>query len=128
MPRYFHSLVLAATGRLNEARAEAEQAAALSGENSVTLSHLACLCARTGDRDAAAALVERLRQRAEGSYVPPMLLAWAHLARGEHEAALRRAEEALTVEDPHVSSHRLVSPAIVPAEPRFDTLIAGGWR
>jgi len=128
MPRYFHSLVLAAAGRLNEARAEAEQAVALSGENSVTLSHLVCLSVRTGHRNLADALFERLRQRAEDGYVPPMLLAWTHLVRGEHEAALRLAEEALAVKDPHVSSHRLFSPAVVPAEPRFDTLIAGGWR
>jgi serine/threonine-protein kinase len=127
MPRYFHSIVLAAAGRVDEARAEAEQASALSGENSVTLSHLLYLCVRTGERDRGAVLFERLRQRAEESYVPPMLLALAHLVRGEREAALRRAAEAIAVNDPHVSSHRLLSPAIIPPEPGFDALIAGSW-
>jgi hypothetical protein len=56
-----------------------------------------------------------------------MFLAWAHLARGETDQALRRVEDALAVNDPWVTVHRLYSPALVPAEPRVDTLIAGSF-
>jgi hypothetical protein len=57
-----------------------------------------------------------------------MLLAWAHLVRGERDAALRRLEEAVAGRDPHVSSHRLFSPAIVPGDPPFDAQVAKAWR
>ena len=54
-----------------------------------------------------------------------MFLAWLYLARGEPEAALGRAEEALAAKDPWFSSYRVFSPAIVPADPLVDDLVAG---
>jgi serine/threonine protein kinase/tetratricopeptide (TPR) repeat protein len=125
MPHYFLSLALAASGRLEEARAAAEQAVQLSAHNSVTLSHLVCLCTLTGDRERSDELFQRLQQRAGAVYVPPMLLAWAHTTRGETDAALRCVEEALAAKDPWISAHRLNRRAVVPAEPRVDAVIAG---
>jgi len=127
MPQYFFSLALAASGRPEQARAVAAKAARLSGDNSVTLSHLACLYARTDERKRSDDLLERLRRRAEDGYVPPVLLAWAHTIRGERDAAVRRAEEALAAKDPWVSAHRLYRLAVVPAEPGVDALIAGSF-
>jgi hypothetical protein len=83
------------------------------------------ICYHLGDRQAGDALFTLLQQKAQTGYVAPMFLAWLHLARGESVAALSRAEEALTTKDPWVSPHRLMSPVIVPADPRVDDLIAG---
>jgi len=128
MPRYFLSLVLAESDRLKDARAQAEKAVQLSGDNSVTLSHLAILCAATGDHARSGDLLARLQQRAEAGYVPPMLLAWAHMARGETEAALHRVQEALAAKDPWVSFHGIYNRAIVPPEPSVDALIAASFE
>jgi serine/threonine-protein kinase len=127
MPRYFFSLALAGSGRLEEARTAAEQAIELSADNSVTLSHLVCLCTLTGDRERGDGLFQHLRRRAEAGYVSPMLLAWAHTTRGETDAAVRRVEEALAAQDPWVSAHRLYTQALIPAEPRVDALIADSF-
>jgi serine/threonine-protein kinase len=127
MPRYFLSLALARTERLEDARAQAEKAVQLSGDNSVTLSHLAILCAATGDHARSGDLLARLQRRAEEGYVPPMLLARAHMARRETEAALHRVQEALAGKDPWVSFHRVYDPTVVPPEPRIDALIAASF-
>jgi hypothetical protein len=53
-----------------------------------------------------------------------MFLAWLHLARGEPEAALDRAKEALAAKDPWFCSHRIFCPVIVPPDPLVDDLFA----
>jgi TolB-like protein/Flp pilus assembly protein TadD len=125
MPKYWLSVALASGGRLEEARAAGEKALELSGGSSITQCNLAMICYHLGDRQAGDALFTLLQQKAQTGYVAPMFLAWLHLARGESVAALSRAEEALTTKDPWVSPHRLMSPVIVPADPRVDDLIAG---
>ena len=127
MPHYFLSVALGIGGRLVEARSEAETALELSGNSSITLCLLVCLCHLLGDGERREELFQRLLSRAEAGYVTPMFLAWAHLARGETDRALRRAEDAVAAKDPWVSVHQLYSPALVPAEPRVDALIAGSF-
>jgi hypothetical protein len=53
-----------------------------------------------------------------------MLLAWVHLMRGESDRAAREVERALEGRDPFVAVHRVYAPAILPADPRVDKLIA----
>jgi TolB-like protein/tetratricopeptide (TPR) repeat protein len=125
MSRYWLSVGLALGGCFAEARVAAEKALELSGGSSLTLYHLASICYRLGEKQAGDALFARLQQRAEAGYVAPMFLTWVHLARGEPEAALRCAREALTAKDPWVSPHRVMCPAIVPADPLVDELLAG---
>jgi Flp pilus assembly protein TadD len=125
MSRYWLSVGLALGGCFAEARVAAEKALELSGGSSLTLYHLASICYRLGEKQAGDALFARLQQRAEAGYVAPMFLTWVHLARGEPEAALRCAGEALTAKDPWVSPHRVMCPAIVPADPLVDDLLAG---
>jgi serine/threonine protein kinase/Flp pilus assembly protein TadD len=125
MPRYWLSVALASGGRFEEARDAGEKALELSGSNSLTQCNLALICYRLGDRQAGDALFTLLQQKAQAGYVAPMFLTWLHLARGEPEAALRRAEEALAAKDPWFSTHLLMSPAIVPANPHVDGLVAG---
>ena len=127
MPHYFLGQALAVLGRLAEARAESEKAVDLSGANSLTLSLLICVRHLLGDPERPDDLFARLQRRAVAAYVGPMFLAWAHLARGEADAALSRVEAALAAKDPWVMAHRLYSPAIVPAEPRVDALIAASF-
>jgi TolB-like protein/Flp pilus assembly protein TadD len=124
MPRYFQSLALATRGRLAEARPAAESALELSGGSSLTLSHLALVCYRLGDRPSADALVARLEKRLQAGYVSPMLRTWVHLARGEADRALATAAGALDGMDPWVTTHRLLCPALVPADPQVEALLA----
>jgi tetratricopeptide (TPR) repeat protein len=124
MPRYFQSMALATHGRLTEARAAAESALELSGGSSLTLSHLALVCYRLGDRPSADPLVTRLEERVKAGYVSPMLRTWVHLARGESEAALRTAQEALDAMDPWVVTHPHLCPALVPADPAVEERLA----
>jgi Flp pilus assembly protein TadD len=124
MPRYWLSVGLALGGRFAEARVAAEEALELADGSSLTLCNLAMICYRLGDRQSGDAVFNRLQQRAEAGYVAPMFLTWVHLARREPEAALRWAGEALTAKDPWVSPHRVMCPAIVPADPLVDDLLA----
>jgi serine/threonine-protein kinase len=124
MPHYFLSLALAGGGRLQEARAEAELAVGLSVENSVTLSHLVCLCTVLGDRNRSDDLFQGLLTRAETGYVSPMLLAWPHTILGDTDAALRRVEDAMSAKDPWLSAHRLYRQALGLQESQLDVLIA----
>jgi serine/threonine-protein kinase len=125
MPYFFIGYALARGGRLSEARVATARAVELSGGVSITLSVLACLCYLLGDRSTGDDLFDRLHRRAEAGYVAPMLLAWAHAARGDADTALQCVKDALAARDPWVVMHRLWSPAVFPAEPRVDALIAG---
>jgi hypothetical protein len=124
MPRYFQSLALATRGRLTEARTAAESALELSGGSSLTVSHLALVCYRLGDRATGDTQAARLEERRKAGYVSPMLRTWALLAGGAADRALATAAEALDAMDPWVSTHRLICPALVPAEPRVEGLLA----
>jgi len=128
MPRYWLSVGLANGGRFNEARTPAEKALELAGESSLTLCNLALICYRLGDREAGDVLFARLQQRAAKGYLSPMFLAWLHLARGEPDAALDRAKEALAAKDPWFSTHRVFSPTLVPPDPLVDDLVVGVFR
>jgi serine/threonine protein kinase/Tfp pilus assembly protein PilF len=126
MPRYWLSVGLASRGRFEEARVAGEKALELSGGTSLTQCNLATICYRLGDRQAGDALFARLQQRAQTGYVAPTFFTWAHLARGEPESALRCAEEALAAKDPWISTHHLLCPGIVPADPLVDDLLQRG--
>jgi hypothetical protein len=110
-------------GRFAEARVAAEKALELSGGNSLTLCHLANISYRLGERQSGDALFSRLQERAQTGYVSQMFLTWMHLARGELEAALRCAGEALTAKDPWVCTHRVMCADIVPVDPLVDDLV-----
>jgi len=124
MPSYWLSVGLATGGRFAEAKIAGEKALELSGDSSLTQCNLALICYRLGEKQAGDSLFATLQQRTHEGYVSPMFLAWLHLARGEPEAALDRAKEAFAAKDPWFSPHRVFSPAIVPADPLVDDLVA----
>ena len=123
-PRYWFSFALAAGGRLDEARKEAERALELSGGSSLTLVHLAGVAYRLGDEHSGNRLFTRLQDRAQARYVGRMFLTWAHLARGQPEAALRYAEEALAAKDPWVLPHHWMCSVFAVSDPHVDDLLA----
>jgi serine/threonine protein kinase/tetratricopeptide (TPR) repeat protein len=127
MPRYWLSVALASGGQFDEAKIAASKAVELSQGSSLTESNLALCCYSLGDKQSGDAIFESLQTRAQSSYVSPIFLAWLHLARGEREAALRRAEEALEAKDPWFGPHRVYSSVIVPADPQVDDLVAGAF-
>jgi serine/threonine-protein kinase len=124
MPSYWLSVGLGSGGQLAEAKVAAEKAVELSGGSSLTLCNQALIFYRYGNQRAGDALFESLQLRAHEGYISPMFLAWLHLARGEPEAALDRAKEALAAKDPWFCSHRIFCPVIVPPDPLVDDLFA----
>jgi tetratricopeptide (TPR) repeat protein len=120
MPRYFRSLALATSGRYEEAKSDAEAACELSNDGSLTLFQHAAVCYRLGERALGEEQFGRLQQRARAGYVAPMFLAWLHLHRGEEDAALCRAAEALAAMDPWAGFHHLFTPNLVPTNAAFE--------
>jgi len=125
MPHYYLSVLYAQAARLEEARAEAETAAELSGGVSITVAQLAQVCFLGGDRDRGDDHFRLLQERARASYVPPTFLAWIHLARQEPDDAFEHLQEAVRGNDPWLVFHRFVAPVIQPADARIDALLDG---
>jgi serine/threonine protein kinase/tetratricopeptide (TPR) repeat protein len=122
MPRLGLSIVQRKLGLLDDARASAELAFEMSGGLSRPAADLAILSYRTGDAARGDELFEMLQQRAGETWVPPTILGWLHLARGEVDAAYGRFEEAVQRNDPWITSFRAESLVSIPDEPRFDAL------
>jgi tetratricopeptide (TPR) repeat protein len=122
MPRFCLSVVQAKMARFDEARADAELAFEMSGGLSRPAANLATLSYQTGDVARGDELFEMLEQRARGSWVPPTILGWVHLVRGEIDEAYDRFDEAARRKDPLVSAFRVDSPGPIPDEPRFHEL------
>jgi predicted Zn-dependent protease len=124
LPRHYLGELLARRGRLREAATELEASLELSGAASISLALLAIVRILMGDRRGGDELVSRLQRRAEKVYVAPMFLAWVHLAQGDDDAALARTREALNANDGWLGFHRFVVPALAPADPRVEELLA----
>lgn len=125
MPHYSLGCLYALDSRLEEAKAESERAAHLSGGVSATVAQLACFCYLLGDTERGNTLFDMLQTRAHASYVPPTFIAWVHLARGEADEAVERVQEAASGNDPWLVFHRLMSPAYGLGDPRIATLLEG---
>ena len=124
LPHYHLGFLYIVASRLEEARAENEQAVELSGGVSATISQLACCHYLLGEKGHGDELFELLRQRARASYVPPTFLAWVHLTRGKVGDALEQLREAVRGKDPWLPFYRLIAPAFDPGgDPRIDVLL-----
>ncbi len=122
MPRFCLSFAQAKMGRFEEARANAELAFEMSGGLSGVAAALSILSYRTGDDVRGDELFEMLEERSRQTWVPPTLLGWLHLVRGETDAAYDRFEEAIRRKDPRIVTFRIDSPVPIPDEPRFHEL------
>ncbi len=122
MPRFCLSFLQAKVSRLDEARANAEMAVEMSGGLSRTIAQLAFVCYRMGDNSRGDELFEMLEQRARQTWVPPTIMGWLHLVRGEVEEAFDRFEEAAKRKDPLITTYRIDSYVPIPPHPRDEAL------
>jgi TolB-like protein/DNA-binding winged helix-turn-helix (wHTH) protein len=93
--------VLYLSGRFEEAAAEGEIALAMSGRHCWAMWTLALTCADSGKAADADALYAEMLARAHRQYLPPVPLAIAAAAAGMEDQAVRHAEEAFEIRDPH---------------------------
>ena len=109
-------------GLFEESRTNAELALEMSGGLSRPVAQLAILSYQVGDNVRGSELFVMLQERAERSWVPPTILGWLHLIRGEVDEAYERFAEGARRKDPLITSFRIDSPVSIPDEPRFDAL------
>jgi serine/threonine protein kinase/Tfp pilus assembly protein PilF len=122
-PEYWNGHLMLSLVHLNEGNARealeaAERALELAGDSSYPLMQVAMTYYLVGDRTRADELFARLKEKAEGEYVPSMFFVWNHLARGEMEEALRWLDRAFEEHDGWMCFYTLV-PMLIPDEPRF---------
>jgi serine/threonine protein kinase/Tfp pilus assembly protein PilF len=86
--------LLAGKGLYPEARAAAEQGAALSRGAAMSLANLAYVRARLGQPNEARQILQQLAQASKERYTPALAFAVAHLGLGEHDQALSWLEKA----------------------------------
>ena len=122
MSRFCLSFVQARMGLFEESRTNAELALEMSGGLSRPVAQLAILSYQVGDNVRGSELFVMLQERAERSWVPPTILGWLHLIRGEVDEAYERFAEGARRKDPLITSFRIDSPVSIPDEPRFDAL------
>jgi len=122
--RFCRSFVNMKASKPADARVDAEMAVEMSGGLSRTLTQLASICYLTGDDAKGDELFATLRKRAQKTWVPPTLLGWLHLTRGEVDEAFDQFEEALRRKDPLLPGHRIDSPVPIEPHPRLDALRA----
>jgi len=122
MPRFAIGLVQMKLGMFEEARANAEMAFEMTGGLSAIATRLAIICYQMGDASRGDEIFTMLQQRAQQTWVPPTLLGWLHLVRGEVDNAYARFDEAARRKDPLIITYRIESPVPIPDDPRFDAL------
>jgi len=91
-----------ADGQPDLAIAALRRAVAQADGNSRPSALLGMFLARTGQRDAARAILDQLLERARTAFVPPLSLAVLHAALGENALALDALEQAVAARDPQV--------------------------
>lgn len=117
--------VLEELGRFDEARAAFEHGARLHGADPATFPALGHLFARTGDRQRATAIAERLIEGRRLRYVSPYTIATILAAAGAPDRAFEWLEKALEERDPMMTFLE-VHPRLDPlrGDPRFARLLA----
>ena len=117
-------------GLAAEAVAAAVAEASLSGRHPWSLANLVVASVLAGQRRRAETLVESLMARAATGYVQGSMLALAHAALGDHDAAMTFLERAVEDHDPSTMMIRTFPMfRVLHAHPRFrDVLRMAGWR
>ena len=119
------------SGCVDESRAAAEEALAVSGRHPYVLSELGMLHGRNGDAARAAAVYAELIARARHEYVAPSDVALAALGAGELNDAYAYAERGLNERDPRIigiDMEHWVDWHGLRAHPRYhELLVRIGW-
>ncbi len=100
--RVFLAEALEALKRYDEARAELETAARLSGRASAVVGALGRVCALQGDRAVAEQVLDELMQRWGRGYVPAWDIAQVHLGLERDATAVRWLHEAVAERHPQL--------------------------
>jgi serine/threonine protein kinase/tetratricopeptide (TPR) repeat protein len=103
--------------------AAAEKALTLSGRANAALTFVACLSYAIGDAHRADEVRRELEERRAHMYVPPSLLAWIELARGERAAAMALLEEARDGNDLVLPFTRLGFGAVYPSDTEVERFL-----
>ena len=97
LAHWFLALAYAQRGQVGPALASCERAMALDGGSPRMTAYVAALNARSGRRDVATALLQRLEStRRAGGYVSPYDMALVHVALGSHDEAFALLDRAVT--------------------------------
>ena len=124
--RYFLGLVVEQERRFAEAIRELKRAVQLSAKSPFTLSSLAHAYARAGRTSEARRILNNLeRTQAQGTYVPPFVIALIHTGLFEADAALGKLEEAYLEHSPLIGLWLTTEPRLefLRSERRFIELI-----
>ncbi len=117
---------LAETGALDMAVAAMARACDVSGGTALSLGYLGQFLGRAGRRGEALATLERLRQGAEGRYLPPFSVALVHIGLGDWDEAFAWMARAVDERDPIIMPI-LTFPFLDPvrSDPRYTALLRG---
>jgi TolB-like protein/Flp pilus assembly protein TadD len=116
--------VLEMKGLTNEAMAEYEKAIALD-QDPLLQALLGRLYAKTGRKDKALAVLDRLRQLSKERYVSPYNFAIIHLGLGQKDEAIHFLEQTYEDRDGYNIAFLKVDPFLDPlrGDPRFEALV-----
>ena len=111
-------------GQFAEALQTFERARAIGGDHPLILGSLGATRARAGDQARYQEIREQLMGMATDHYVPPIALAWLHIAGGEHDRAFDYLERAAEDRD-CLLCYLAVGPIYDPlrAHPRYQPLL-----
>jgi TolB-like protein/Tfp pilus assembly protein PilF len=122
-PHYHLATLYMEKSDLEKAIAEAEKAVELSGGSSSSLMIDSSLHFLLGREDEGRVLLDRLKKRAEESYVPPVFFAWISMARGDPPRACRYVEKAIKMRDAWLNFNFIYPPQIKARSPEIDELL-----
>ncbi len=110
---------------IEEAIVEYEKASDLSNDDPYAMAFLANNYYETGQKIKADSILDILKQRSRGEYIPPMCFCWIYQTRGEMDLYYEWLEQACNEHDGFLPWFRVISIERyrIPDEPRYNELL-----